>query len=606
MTRLPPTSRRVFLSHLSRSSLGVAALTGGMTRMARAQSGAAVAPQQAPQVPQLLLRTASGAHGVVATVHPLASQAAMQAFSRGGNAIDAAVAASLMLSVVDGHNSGLGGGCLALIHLADGRVIALDGREMAGAAAQPEMFYRDGKPAPDLSQIGPLAAGVPGLLATLDRLSQQHGQIAWQTALEGAAQVAEEGFVINDSFARVIRQHAAELRRFPATASVLLDGSGQPWPTGHVLQQSDLARTLRSIADNGVGWFYDGEFAAQAAALMQQTGGILTTSDFANYRTLNRPAIQTAYREHSIIGFPPPSSGGIHIAQMLGMLADFDVASIFKESTARGLHLLLEVMKRAMADRAYWLGDADFAKVPRGLLDQDYLRHRASSIDLEHTTAVKSHGQPPRADLDLFGQQRHTTHLTTADAHGNVVAITQTVNTSFGSKMIVPGTGVVLNNEMDDFSIAPGVRNAFGLIGSQANLVAPGKRPLSSMSPTIVIDGDRNPVLSCGAAGGPKIITTVLQVLVRTLDLGESIEQAIAAPRIHHQWSPDVAVCENAMEEAVIEQLAAMGHHIERIGSAAVSQGLTRQLSQRPARDDADVLLSAAADPRVASSAMGY
>ncbi len=603
MTRLPPTSRRVFLSHLSRSSLGVAALTGGMRRIAQAQSGATL---EQPQAPQAVRRTASGAHGVVATVHPLASQAAMQAFSRGGNAIDAAVAASLMLSVVDGHNSGLGGGCLALAHLADGTVVALDGREMAGAAASPQMFFRNGQPAPELSQLGPLAVGVPGLLATLDRLSQQHGQIPWQAALEGAAQVAEEGFVINDNFARVIRQHAAELRRFPATAAVLLDASGQPWPGGHRLQQADLARTLRSIAQQGPAWFYDGEFATLAAGLMQQSGGILTTSDFANYHTLSRQAIHTAYREHSVIGFPPPSSGGIHIAQMLGMLADFDVAAIFSASTARGLHLLLEVMKRAMADRAYWLGDADFVKVPRGLLDPDYLRQRASSIDPASATAVISHGQPPRSDVDLFGKQRHTTHLTTADAHGNVVAITQTVNTSFGSKMIVPGTGVVLNNEMDDFSIAPGVRNAFGLVGSDANLVAAGKRPLSSMSPTIVVDANRNPVLSCGAAGGPKIITSVLQVLVRALDLGESIEQAIAAPRVHHQWSPDVAICENALDESVLEELAALGHTIERIGSAAVAQGIARQVGQRQASSSPDVLLTAAADPRVASSAMGY
>lgn len=603
MTRLPPTSRRVFLSHLSRNSLGLATLAGGMTRFAHGQSTTELDPKQSASAES---RVATGAQGVAATVHPLASQAAMQAFARGGNAIDAAVAASLMLSVVDGHNSGLGGGCLALVHLADGTVLTLDGREMAGAEATPEMFFRDGKPAPDLSQIGPLAAGVPGLLATLGRLAQQHGQIPWQDALQSAAQVAEDGFVIKDYFARVIRAHAAELKQFPATARVLLDPSGQPWPSGHRLQQTDLAHTLRQIAEQGVAWFYDGEFAALAGKFMQATGGILTASDFANYKTLERSAIQTRYREHSIIGFPPPSSGGIHIAQMLGMLADFDVASIFAESTARGLHLLLEVMKRAMADRAHWLGDADFAKVPRGLLDQDYLRQRASSIDLDRATPVESHGQPPRAGVDLFGKQRHTTHLTTADAQGNVVAITQTVNTSFGCKMIVPGTGVVLNNEMDDFSIAPGVRNVFGLLGSDANLVAPGKRPLSSMSPTIVLDDDRNPVLSCGAAGGPKIITAVLQVLVRALDLGESIERAIAAPRVHHQWSPDVAVCENAVDNTVVEQLAAMGHTIERIGSAAVSQGISRQGISRQAGDTSDVLLTAASDPRVSGSAMGY
>lgn len=598
MRRIPPTSRRIFLRELSYSSLAMSAAAGVLALPALGQDSTTV---QDPSRLDTDLRVATGRQGVVATVNRLASQAAMQAFQRGGNAIDAAVAASLMLSVVDGHNSGIGGGCLALIHLADGRVIALDGRETAPAGASPEMFFRAGQPAPELSQLGPLATGVPGLLAVLERLSREHGQIDWRDALLGAAEVADAGFVISEYFARVLRNSAEDLRRFPASARVLLDRSGQPWSSGHLLRQPDLAQTLRHIAEQGVAWFYHGEFAELAAAHLREAGGVMTASDFANYKAIARRAIQTQYRGNSVVGFPPPSSGGIHDAQMLGMLADFDVAGIFAESEARGLHLLLEVMKRAMADRAYWLGDADFTKVPRGLLDQDYLRQLASSIDLNRATEVKSHGQPPRADIDLFGQQKHTTHLTTADARGNVVAITQTVNTSFGCKMIVPGTGVVLNNEMDDFSIAPGVRNAFGLLGSEANVIAPGKRPLSSMSPTIVLSDDRKPILSCGAAGGPKIINAVLQVLVRVLDLGESIEQAIAAPRVHHQWSPDVAVCENALNDQTVDQLANMGHKIQRIGSAAVAQGIA---VRRIAGQDAQ--LTAASDPRVASSALGY
>lgn len=597
MRLVPPTSRRTFLRDLSHSSLAMSAAAGVLTYPAMGQDSTTV---NDPNRLGTDSRVATGRQGVVATVNPLASQAAMQAFERGGNAIDAAVAASLMLSVVDGHNSGIGGGCLALVYQADGTVVALDGRETAPAGASPEMFFRAGQPAPELSQLGPLATGVPGLLATLERLSHEQGQIDWRDALLGAAEVADAGFVISQHFARVLRNSAEDLKRFPASARVLLDESGQPWSSGHLLRQPDLAQTLRHIAEQGIAWFYQGEFAETAAGYLHEAGGVMTASDFANYETLVRRAIQTQYRGSSVIGFPPPSSGGIHDAQMLGMLAEFDVAEIFSQSEALGLHLLLEVMKRAMADRAYWLGDADFAKVPRGLLDQDYLRQLASSIDLNRATEVKSHGLPPRADIDLFGQRKHTTHLTTADARGNVVAITQTVNTSFGCKMIVPGTGVVLNNEMDDFSIAPGVRNAFGLLGSEANVIAPGKRPLSSMSPTIVLDDDRKPILSCGAAGGPKIITTVLQVLVRVLDLGQSIEQAIAAPRVHHQWSPDVAVCENALDDQTVDQLAKMGHKIQRIGSAAVAQGIAMQ---RIAGDNAQ--LTAASDPRVASSAMG-
>ncbi len=595
MRFVPPTSRRAFLRDLSHSSLAMSTAAGMLARPSQGQDSITDPNRSAGDS-----RVASGSQGVVASVNPLASQAAMQAFERGGNAVDAAVAASLMLSVVDGHNSGIGGGCLALVHNADGTLLALDGRETAPAKASPEMFFRAGQPAPDLSQTGPLATGVPGLLATLERLSREQGQLDWREALLGAAEVADAGFVINEHYARVLRSSAPYLKKFPASAQVLLDASGQPWNSGHRLRQPDLAQTLRLIAKHGVAWFYQGEFAEAAAAYLRDAGGVMATSDFANYQTLVRSVIKTQYRDSYFIGFPPPSSGGIHDAQMLGMLAEFDVAGIFAQSEARGLHLLIEVMKRAMADRAYWLGDADFAKVPRGLLDQDYLRQLASTIDLDRATEVKSHGQPPRADVDLFGQRKHTTHLTTADAYGNVVAITQTVNTSFGCKMIVPGTGVVLNNEMDDFSIAPGVRNAFGLLGSEANQIAPGKRPLSSMSPSIILGDDRKPILSCGAAGGPKIITTVLQVLVRVLDLGQSIQQAIAAPRVHHQWSPDVTVCENALDAQTVDQLASMGHKIQRIGSAAVAQGISIQ-----AKDEHQAPLLAASDPRVASSAMG-
>lgn len=586
MTAVLPTSRRAFLHDLTLASLAA-------TCTATGNAGSCLG--QATSLTQRS-RVASGKRGIVASVHPLASQAAHNAYQRGGNAIDAAVAASLMLSVVDGHNSGLGGGCLAMIHRADGTVIALDGREQAPAGATPEMFFRNGQPAPELSQLGPLAAGVPGLLAALEKMSRQYGLIDWRKSLENAAQVAEEGFAISGNYARVLKSSADDLRRYPASARVLLDDAGQSWPAGHKLQQTDLARTLRQIAEQGSQWFYDGDFAALTERHFRETGGVLTANDFANYTTVERRPIQTTYRDYSVIGFPPPSSGGIHNAQMLGMLADFDLAGIFAESQATGLHLLLEVMKRAMADRAFWLGDADFVNVPLGLLDPDYLRKRASSIDLKRATPVASHGQPPRADIDLFGKRKHTTHLTTADDQGNVVAITQTVNTSFGCKMIVPGTGVVMNNEMDDFSIAPGVRNAFGLVGSAANVIAPGKRPLSSMSPTLVLDDQRHPILSCGAAGGPKIITAVLQVLVRALDLGESIDAAIAAPRVHHQWSPDQAVCERALEDTIVNKLSAMGHEVKRIASSAVAQGLSVTQDQ----------LVAASDPRVPSSAMAY
>lgn len=574
--------RRQMLTSLPAAAVGLSCL--GRTGVLVGQEAGYSA--QASQI-------ATGSQGVVATVHPLASQAAIQSFERGGNAIDAAIAASLMLSVVDGFNSGLGGGGLALVRTSDGQVRAYDGREMAPGKAKPEMFYRDGKPDPKLSQVGPLAAGVPGLLAVLERMKDEHGRVEWNESLTGAAQVAEEGFELDANYVSRLKSAAARLRNFQESSRILLDSGGEPWPVGHRLHQPDLSRTLNSIAEQGVSWFYKGEFAKQAAEFLQSQGGLMEEADFHTYHVVTRAPIVTDYRGQRVFGFPPPSSGGIHHAQMLRMLAQFDVAAEFELSEARGRHLLIEVMKRAMADRAYWLGDSDFAKVPRGLLDNDYLAARAATIDLERATKVESHGQPPQADVDFFGKGGHTTHLTTADREGNVVALTQTINTTFGCKMIVPGTGVVLNNELDDFSIAPGVRNAFGLLGSEANLIAPGKRPLSSMSPTIVVDRAGEPKLTGGAAGGPKIITAVLQLLVRHLDLGQDVAGALAAGRVHHQWSPDEVVCERFVAPEVRQQLSAMGHKLRVLSKTAVASGISFQ----------DGEMTAASDPRVPSSA---
>lgn len=537
---------------------------------------------------------AEGTRGAAATVHPLATEAAIKCLRDGGNAIDAAVAASLMLSVVDSHNSGLGGGGLALIRLSSGEMIAIDGREMAPSRSAPQQYINgDGKPDPLLSQEGPLAVAVPGLVSLLEKISGEFGQLSWKAGLQNAADVAKNGYAISANFASVIKEQASRLRKFPSTASVLLDSGGQPLAAGSMLKQPDLSRTLRQIAEQGGDWFYRGEFAERIEKFMIEQAGFLRADDMANYRSVTREVITTEYRGRKIHGFPPPSSGGIHIAQMLAMLEPFDVSDIFQRSPATGYHLLLEVMKRALADRAHWLGDADFAKVPTGLLNAEYLKSRAASIDLARATEVSSHGVPPAANIDLFGPGGHTTHLTTADSQGNVVALTQTVNTSFGSKLILPGTGVVLNNEMDDFSLAPGVRNAFGLVGSEANAIVPKKRPLSSMSPSLVTDQDGQPMFTCGAAGGPRIITTVLQALVRAIDLQLSPDQALAQPRVHHQWSPNHAVVENSMPEPIVSELKRMGHEVLRAKHIATAQAIGLR----------DQQLSAAADPRVPSSA---
>lgn len=538
--------------------------------------------------------SATGSQYAVATAHPLASQAAVDCFERGGNAIDAAVAASLMLSVVDGHNSGLGGGGLCLIKTADGRMVAIDGRETAPSRIDSSHFLNAaGVHDSQISQEGHRAVAVPGLVSLLEQVSREFGRLDWRTSLLGAAEIAEKGYPITGYFARILQATASQLRKFPSSASVLLDAEGQPWKEGHHLQQRDLASSLRKLARHGSGWFYQGEFAEIVERCMLDGGGLLRADDLSNYKTVSREPIVTSYRGYRVVGFPPPSSGGIHVAQMLGMLEQHDLATIFQQTPAIGHHLLLEVMKRSMADRVQWLGDADFARVPRGLIDEDYLRQRSAEIDLQRVTKVSGHGLPPNADVDLFGRGGHTTHLATVDSEGNLVALTQTINTSFGSKMILPGTGIVLNNEMDDFSLSPGVRNAFGLLGSEANKIVPGKRPLSSMSPTIIADSDNRPVLSIGAAGGPRIITAVLQTIIRCLDLQRPLDQALAGPRLHHQWSPDRAVVENSMPDSVVAELQKMGHDIQRTDSLAVAQAV----SVTPQG------LGSASDPRVPSSA---
>ncbi len=539
---------------------------------------------------------AAGSRWAVATVHPLATRAAQNAFERGGNAFDAAIAAAFMLGVVDGHNSGIGGGCFILARTAAGEFVAIDGRETAPAQAHRDMYLRDGQPDPLASRIGPLASGVPGQVAALAKASLAYGRGGWSAALHEAADVATAGFSIGNSTAAAIRQQAVQLRQFRASAAQFLAADGSPPAAGQRLRQPDLGRTLAALANEGPDWFYRGPFAQACADWMSNNGGMLTAADFAAYMAVKRPPLTTTYHDWQVIGFPPPSSGGIHVAQMLMMLERFPVAALLQDDPATAVHLLAEVMKRAFADRAHWLGDSDYVAVPKGLVDRQYCHELAASIDLSRATEVRVHGQPPAADTDLFTRQ-HTTHLTAADAEGNWVAITNTINTTFGSCVVIPGTGVVMNNEMDDFSIAPGTPNAFGLIGAEANAIAPGKRPLSSMSPTIVADSQGNPRVTCGAAGGPRIINAVLQCLIRVLDQGSAVDAALAAPRVHHQWSPDQLLLERSWlqeNQAIVDALTQRGHRLANPASIAVAQGL---------EFTADGQLRAASDPRVEGAA---
>ncbi len=513
--------------------------------------------------------SATSAEGMVATVNPLATDAGVDSLARGGNAIDAAVAAALTLGVVDGHNSGIGGGCLILIRLADGGLVAIDGRETAGARATRDMYLRNGKPQGELSRMGPLAAGVPGALAAYDHAVRHYGRRPLAELLLPAAEIAQDGFPITAGYADALKRKAKELARYAGTRAVLLEEDGSPRQAGETLRQPELARTYRAVAEHGIDWFYRGPFARRVAAWMADHGGILTADEFAGYRVRRREPVKSTYRGYTVVGFPPPSSGGVHVAQMLNVLERFDLGGLHADAPADLYHVVAEAMKLAFADRAHWLGDPDFAEVPRGLIDKQYASRLARRIDRTRSTRVPHHGQPPQQGS--FG--KHTTHIAAADAEGNWVALTATVNTSFGSKVIVPGTGVILNNEMDDFSIAPGTPNAFGLLGAEANAVGPGKRPLSSMSPTIVLR-DGRPVLTLGAAGGPTIITQVVLTIVRHLDLGMPLPDALAAPRIHHQWMPDELRLERSLDESVAAELERRGHRLKRYDGIGVSQAI--------------------------------
>ncbi|MBL9140139.1 MAG: gamma-glutamyltransferase [Verrucomicrobiales bacterium] len=524
-------------------------------------------------------------NGAVATVHGEATAAGVAVLREGGNAVDAAIAAALTLGVVDGQNSGIGGGCLAIVRLANGKVVAVDGRETAPRAATRDMFVRAGQVVPALSQEGPLAVGVPGELAALEWLARRYGCLPMARHLARAADLAERGFPISRSYANRLLGEVPSIRRHAEAARILLHEDGRPWAEGELLRQPDLASTYRAIAANGTRWFYRGPFADRTERWMRDNGGLLRRRDFAHYRPVQRETVVSRYREATVIGFPPPSSGGVHVAQILNILDHFDLRALGEDSPA-WVHWTAEAMRLAFADRAFWLGDSDFVRVPRGLADPKYAARLAARIHPESVAPVDRHDNPPDADREFFG--KHTTHLSAMDGEGNWVTLTATINTTFGSKVVIPGTGVFLNNQMDDFSAQPGATNFFGLVGSEANAVAPGKRPLSSMSPTLVLR-DGQPVLAVGAAGGPTIISQVVLAIIRFVDFQKTPAEAIAGPRFHHQWLPDELVLESAWDASTEAALKGLGHKVRRVRTLGAAQATGRWL-------DKD---AAAGDPRV-------
>ena len=497
---------------------------------------------------------ARGPHGVVVTQDPHATQVGVEVLAAGGNAVDAAVAVALTLAVTHPQAGNLGGGGFLVYRELSGEVTTIDFRERAPKSATADMYLRDdGSVDVDKVQLGVTAAGVPGSPAGLLHALQKFGTKNLAEVAAPAIRFAREGFAVDRHLAASLNAKQQKLGRFPSTRKIFFKDD-EPLQQGDVLVQSDLAATLTRYAEGGVAGFYDGATAARVAAHMQRDGGFVSADDLKAYAPVEREPVRTTYRGYEVISMGPPSSGGVAMIQMLNMLSAYDVSE-FGFGSSDYIHLLTEVMRRAYADRGRWLGDPDFYQVPvEGLISREYARDRGRSVDLEQVSELGP-GVPPGAP-----ESDDTTHFSIIDRDGNAVSCTTTINSTFGSCCIADGCGFFLNNEMDDFSAKPGVPNQFGLIGGEANAISPGKRMLSSMTPTIVCkDGELRYVI--GAPGGGRIITAVMQVLLNLIDHGMSLKRAVEAPRIHHQWLPDHIQWEAlALPADVRRALAAKGH----------------------------------------------
>jgi gamma-glutamyltranspeptidase/glutathione hydrolase len=527
-------------------------------------------------------------HAMVVSGDAFATDAGVRVLQQGGNAIDAAVAVGFALAVTYPYAGNLGGGGFMLIRFADGRATFVDFRERAPARASRTMYLDpQGNPTHD-SIEGWRAPGVPGTVRGLELAQKKYGRMRWSTLLAPAMELASKGFPVSYSFAEQIRA-ARNLASDPESKRIF-----SKLEVGDNFTQPDLAQTLQRIASVGPKDFYEGETASLIAGTMARHGGLITLDDLKNYSAVERTPLEGKYRDYGIITAPPPSSGGIGILQMLGMLE----GSGYEKSgagSAAAIHYVAETMRRFFADRSQHMGDPDFVKVPvAGLLDPVYLRERRSSIDPGRATpsAQVYPGKPAGAE----GSE--TTHYNVVDADGNAVAVTYTLNDGFGSGVTVPGAGFLLNDEMDDFSAKPGATNMFGLTGGEANSIQPGKRPLSAMTPTILTRGGRF-FMAIGAPGGPRIITSVLQVILDIVDFGMNPQDAVDFPRFHHQWQPDVLTMERGFSPDTIALLEARGHKVDQLAQGRVSSAVEAIVSENG-------WLEGAVDGRRPGKAGGY
>jgi len=496
--------------------------------------------------------------GAVVSAHPLASQVGLQILKKGGNAVDAAIATQLALAVVYPGAGNIGGGGFLLGHLSNGQNIAIDYRETAPAKASRDMYLDSaGNPQLTLSQDGHLASGIPGTVAGLFA-SLKYAKLPFKVLIQPAIDLAEKGFVLTPAQVNEFNESAKEFLQLNTSATAFVKNGG--WKKGDTLIQKDLANTLKRIRDNGAKGFYEGATAKLIVAEMAKGKGIISINDLKNYKAKERKAMVSDYHGYSIVGMPLPSSGGILLQQMLGMIADKNIAAM-KFQTPASVQLMIEAERRAYADRAEFLGDADFVKVPvKTLTSTAYLTERMKDYD-----ATKA-GTSKATVAGVITESEETTHLSVIDAAGNAVSVTTTLNGHFGSRTVVTGAGFILNNEMDDFSVKPGVPNMYGAVGNEKNAIAPGKRMLSSMTPTIVLK-NKKPYLVVGTPGGTTIPTSVFQSIVNVIDFGMSAEDAVNKPKFHHQWLPDMVMVEKDFDPATAAALEAMGYKLVKRGN---------------------------------------
>jgi gamma-glutamyltranspeptidase / glutathione hydrolase len=529
--------------------------------------------------------------GAVVSAHPLASQAGLSVMRKGGNAIDAAIATQLALAVVYPNAGNIGGGGFMVAQLSNGKQLALDYREKAPAKAHRDMYIEsDGTANTEKSQAGHLSSGVPGTVAGLFA-AHRFAKLSFKTLIEPAIQLAEKGFVITASEARGLNNLQSDLKKYNTQPPAFIKSS--EWKAGDTLVQTDLANTLKRIRDKGQAGFYEGVTADLIVAEMQRGGGLITKEDLKAYKAKFREPHRFQYKQYSMVGMPMPSSGGVLLHQMFKMVESRKLSEMGFHS-AEAVQLMTEVMRRAYADRAAYMGDADYYKVPTQQITNDaYLLERMKSF---------TPGQPTPSSALQPGavagyESEETTHLSVIDKEGNAVAVTTTLNNSYGSRTVVGGAGFLLNDEMDDFSIKPGVPNMFGAVGGEANAIQPGKRMLSSMAPTLVLKNGK-PYIVVGTPGGTTIPTQIFQTLVNMIEFGMSAQDAVYQPKFHHQWLPDELIVEKGFSEKTRLALQKMGY---KFGKDRNAIGRTELILVRP-----DGSFEAVADKRGDDAAAGY